>query len=60
MGFYGEIPMPTSSLFTIMTVIFILASNMDYEDAERLRAANRDRALPQTAVSLEHSTRVPG
>lgn len=52
--------MPTSSLFTIMTVIFILASNMDYEDAERLRAANRDRALPQTAVSLEHPTRVPG
>lgn len=33
--------MSTSSLFTIMTVLFILGSSMDYEDAERLRDANR-------------------
>lgn len=32
--------MSTSSLFAIITLIFIVASNMDYVDAEKLRNAN--------------------
>lgn len=33
--------MSNQSLILIMTVIFAIASNMDYEDAEKLRASNR-------------------
>lgn len=43
--------MSNQSLFLIMSVIFVIASNMDYEDAERLREANR----PATAQSSETS-----
>ncbi len=33
--------MSNQSLILVMTVIFAIASNMDYEDAEMLRASNR-------------------
>jgi hypothetical protein len=42
--------MNNQSLFLIMSVIFVIASNMDYEDAERLRAANRAETAKVTAT----------
>ena len=37
--------MSTQSLFVVMSLIFIVASNMDYVDAERLRAANAPQSI---------------
>lgn len=37
--------MSSQALFAIMTLIFIVASNMDYVDAERLRASNATPSL---------------
>lgn len=34
-----------------MSVIFVIASNMDYEDAERLREANRPGTAQSTAAT---------
>ena len=51
--------MSNQSLFLIMSVIFVIASNMDYEDAERLRAANRSTAAEATAASIPVSDRHP-
>lgn len=47
--------MNNQSLFLIMSVIFVIASNMDYEDAERLRASNRAHDA-QVSVSKGPST----
>jgi|GEM_PF-3638057 hypothetical protein len=45
--------MSNQSLFLIMSVIFVIASNMDYEDAERLREANRP-AVAQSGTASAH------
>jgi hypothetical protein len=45
--------MSNQSLFLIMSVIFVIASNMDYEDAERLREAHRP-AEAQTSSAAPH------
>jgi len=50
--------MSNQSLFLIMSVIFVIASNMDYEDAERLREANRPAAA-SSATSADLSDRHP-
>ncbi|MEY2696877.1 MAG: hypothetical protein RL333_1015 [Pseudomonadota bacterium] len=47
--------MSNQSLFLIMSVIFVVASNMDYEDAQRLREANRPATSDAGAASLAHN-----
>ncbi len=51
--------MSNQSLFLIMSVIFVIASNMDYEDAERLREANRPAAAHSSAASAHVTDRHP-
>lgn len=47
--------MSNQSLFLIMSLIFVVASNMDYEDAQRLREANRPVSSDASAASLMHT-----
>ena len=51
--------MSNQSLFLIMSVIFVIASNMDYEDAERLRDANRPAEAKTSSAAPHLSDRHP-
>lgn len=51
--------MSNQSLFLIMSVIFVIASNMDYEDAERLREANRPGSAQSIVTSSHQADRHP-
>lgn len=51
--------MSNQSLFLMMSVIFGIASNMDYEDAERLREANRPMAAHSSATAAQVANRHP-
>ncbi|MEN9681633.1 MAG: hypothetical protein RLZZ627_1526 [Pseudomonadota bacterium] len=51
--------MSNQSLFLIMSVIFVIASNMDYEDAERLREANRPAVAQSDTASAHLADRHP-
>lgn len=42
-----------------MSVIFVIASNMDYEDAERLREANRPVSAQSSTDATHLSDRHP-